>query len=151
MPAPHCRIGSCRYVRAIVPHTTNFVFKQKTVWGTEIMDWLYKNKVCAIDHLFYLFLNVWNTWNGKKYPIAEVIFFSICCGFLIPIWIPSGNESFSFDIRLEKNIACESWNAKTFSISNGKWISHLQMDIFCHLKFCHNKGKSFTLHSTIQN
>ena len=44
-----------------------------------------------------------------------------------------------------------SSNAKTFSISNGKWISHLQMDIFCHLKFCHNKRNSFTLHSTIQN
>ena len=48
--------------------------------------------------------------------------------------------SFSFD---KKNISRGSSNGKSISISNVKNILHFPMDIYYHVKFCHNRRNGF--------
>ena len=45
--------------------------------------------------------------------------------------------SLSFDKEI--NIARWSSNGKSFSVSNVKICSNLQMDAYCHFKFCHSR------------
>ena len=46
-----------------------------------------------------------------------------------------------------------SWDptSKSLSISNGNLFTYLQIDFFCHFKFCHNRKNGFTLELQTKN
>ena len=93
-----------------------------------------KNKI----NFLYLFLNVWNTWNGKKYPYAEVILF-------LPFGYPLATNILALTKGRRKTLPVWVQMQKPFPYQ----MAH-EFHI-CHQKFCHDKRNSFTLHSTIKN
>ena len=65
--------------------------------------------------------------SGKNYPSTNVFFWHLA----------SGNV-YGFSKLRYKHYP----NGKTFSTSNGRQILDLQMDIFCHFYYCHNRRNS---------
>ena len=65
--------------------------------------------------------------SGKNYPSTNVFFWHLA----------SGNV-YGFSKLRYKHYP----NGKTFSTSNGRQILDLQMDIFCHFYYCHNRTNS---------
>ena len=59
----------------------------------------------------------------------------------------------TFELPLEIFISLSNLRDKHFArgYPNGKKCSHLQMDIFCHFKFCHDRKNHFIMHFQFQH
>ena len=90
--------------------------------------------------LLKLFLLLWQNLKLQKYSFENVIFLPFHIWKLFVIWTSSVNVELRF---------CQSWqinrgypNVKKICIKCQK-MWHLQMDTFCHFKFCHNRRNGF--------
>ena len=55
----------------------------------------------------------------------------------------SWSISYKFLKHIQFNLPYQMANEITFEI--GKRVSHLQIDIFCHFNFCHNRRNGFSM------
>ena len=86
--------------------------------------------------------------QNERYPLANVIFFDIWSGKLFAIWGRKFNwnwpdRSISYKSVKQFQLNLPFPKGKKISRSNVKKISHLQMDIFCHFNFWHDRRNGF--------